>query len=64
MNRMRTIKSTLFVVSGLGIIILFAGHLLYQLLFLLIGLYLINVGLTMRGIQPSAYAMRFWMKKF
>lgn len=64
MNKMKTIKSTLFVIGGACLILLFAGQLLLQLIFLLIGLYLINLGLTMRGIQPSSYIMRFGMRKF
>lgn len=57
-------KSTLYVAAGLCLIILFAGQLLMQLLFLLIGFYLIYQGLALQGIQTTSHLMRFWMKKF
>ncbi len=61
MNTMDTIKSMIYFVAGTVLIIVFAGKLLMQFLFMLIGLYLINEGLKMRGFSSTSFFMKLWM---
>jgi len=55
------VKSVVYIVLGALCIIFFSSKLLLELLFLLLGLYLINRGLALRGMSASSFFMRMWM---
>lgn len=56
-----TIRSILYMIIGLTLIIMFAGKLIVQLIFMIMGLYLINEGLKLRGFSSTSMVMRMFM---
>jgi len=60
----KDLQSLGYIFLGALCIILFASKLLFELIFILIGLYLINRGLALRGVSVSSVFMRMWMGRF
>ena len=61
MNTVDTIKSIIYFSAGSVLIVVFAGKLLMQFLFMIIGLYLINEGLKISGFSTTTFFMKLWM---
>lgn len=56
-------RGLLFIILGIILFFLGAGQFLVQLLLALVGLYLINYGLTVQGQPPLLYIVQSWLDR-